>query len=1059
MESENKNLKKGKKDKIPFALRNKKTGKVLFCTVAVAFTKFAANNYESKIELKDKNGVTRKIFFPLSNTCNLGKIKLKYEQSEEAIRLLDLIGISRYKLEYKFGWKYSLKDKKNIYDEYGINENSNDELVGNIVSGLYQLNTGENNPANKNLDLSYGGWRDWDNQSTVSNDFWHRFYEKICVEEKYQWMKFYRNLNMTLNNNGDPSSSNGLHHSGKEQKDGLFCNGVLTTALSNGNVETLRKEIFNFGHFVGPDSYIYDFNEIYPNEDINLYKNYLGFILWNKLPDKQTNKADYAKEILNYISNKNEDLRKFITENQVQYNDEDGRFEMNMDGKNKHDANAWIYSTFFPVPNKNYVKYSFFELQYNLSPISLSEKGKSKNIHSYSEFLLKQLGFYHDGIDGEDIKSNAQEEYDKIALKVTKAEDWRKENFNFIKNTVEYFKRDFSFANVAIFNGAEKKKLEEALKVKSIDSLLNRFFKNPTKVKTCLEDNENHEGNAYWCADYFEYSSNNHLSTEGEKLANIIFNNIKKTSIAKECNEMDEDNVKCGFARALFECLQVNGDYDKFIDELRINLSFYVRNNMGSTLSPAKMKLKTEFRQKFVKFKTEIQELKVKQNEAWNKVMTAKTSHKHNNNDDCQKCEECIKLREEANKINAELEQKQKEMDKEFFSVQQLDFLKTEKIISENDFAQTNKEALEIAKNKIDALDLKKLMPGKKMLDNDEAKLKNKIYNRFEDTIKNYPNISYEEFVARLNKEILICKYDGLEKTLFNMIWEFDLERENNKDLENDYWDNMVVMRLYHLVQHFFHTPGILSDVNELNENDMREIALNMEDVRFYLKTNPEKLILDEKKSAVENLIIRLFKGTSLEKNILGYMDWFKNGINDFCQMTTEVIHITQSNGISLATKNRQLKNGFFVNCDNGLIKNFCVPLQMLAELSETEFKPNIKEGVKLADPNETCDLTLNDDNDWEILNEDEIFERSDKSFDILINTATYITPEHLKKLMDCWNPEDYITKMGNHLLNTGATKSIFGLINEGVRVDNEGKDEKLGNNHRKELFPMIKEL
>ena len=91
------------------------------------------------------------------------------------MKLLDLIGISRYKLEASSGWKSSLKDEKNIYDEYGIHEDSHGAFVGNIVSGLYQLNADENNPANKNLDLSYGGWRDWDNQSTASNDFWHRF--------------------------------------------------------------------------------------------------------------------------------------------------------------------------------------------------------------------------------------------------------------------------------------------------------------------------------------------------------------------------------------------------------------------------------------------------------------------------------------------------------------------------------------------------------------------------------------------------------------------------------------------------------------------------------------------------------------------------------------------------------------------------------------------------------------------------------------------------------------------------------------------------------------------
>ena len=1049
MEFEDDKLSKKEKTKIPFALRNKKTGKVLFCTVVANFTEFAANNYESKTELKDKNGVIRKIFFPMSNTCDLGKIKLKYEKSEEAMKLLDLIGISRYNLESSFGWKSSLKDKKNIYDEYGIKEPSS--IAGNVVSGLYQLNSNEKNPVNKNLDLSYGGWRDWDNQSTASNDFWHRFYEKICTEEKYQWMKFYRNLNMTFC--GKP----------------LSCHGVLTTALSNGNLETLQKEIFDFGHFVGPDTYIYDFNEIYPKDNINLCKNYLGFILWNKLPDEKTNKADYAKEILNYVSGKNEDLKKFIEENQVRYNDKDRRFEMSMDGENKHDANAWIYSAFFPVPSKNYQKYSFYKSKSNL-PEEYQRKMETEKIDNYgpvwsNKFKLEKQEILQalNKAEAEEQISNARGGFVK---NVAKSQEWRKENFNFINNTVKYFKRDFSFKDVVNFDEEEKKRLEKALETKSIDSLLNRFFKNPGVVKRCLENNNEDEygdGFEYWCADYFEYSSNNCLSSEGEKVADIIFNNIKNTSIAKKFNNMHKYNVEYGFSRALFECLQVNVNYDKFIEELRINLSFYIRNDQWSRLDKDAMKLKTEFRQKFVKFTTEIQKLKVKHNEAWNKVMNAKTSHQHNDNDDCQKCQECIKLREEAKQINTELTQKQNEMDEEFFSVKDFDFLKQKKIIDENDFAQTNQEALEIAKNKINDLDLKKLISEKKMSGDYEEELKNKIYNRFEDTIKNYPNISCEDFVARLNKEILICKYDGLEKTLFNIIWEFDLELKNNKNLENDYWDSMVIMRLYHLVQHFFHTAGILSDTNELSENDMREIALNMEDVRFYLKTNPKKLILDEKKSAVEILIIRLFKGTSLEEKISGYVEWFKNGVNDFCQMTTEVIHITQLNGVAFTTKNRQLRNGFFVNCDDGLIKNFCVPLQTLAESKENhnakKFKPNIKEGVKLADPDETCDLTLNDNDDWEILDEDQIFELSDKSFDILISTATYITPKHLKKLMDCWKREDYVNKMEDHLLNISAGDSIFGLINKGKRVDDKGKDEQSANNHREELFPMIKSL
>ena len=960
MEFDDKSLEKGKKDKIPFALRNKKTSKVLFCTVVAVFTEFAANNYEAKTELKDKNGVTRKIFFPLSNTCNLGKIKLKYEKSEKSMKLLDLIEISRYNLEASSGWKSSLKDEKNIYDEYGIHEDSHGAFVGNIVSGLYQLNSNEENPVNKNLDLSYGGWRDWDNQSTASNDFWHRFYEKICTEEKYQWMKFYRNLNMTL-------SDAHMHF-----YDELFCHGVLTTALSNGNLETLRQKIFNFGHFVGPDSYIYDFNEIYPNDDINLYKNYLGFILWNKLPDKKTNKADYAKEILNYISENNRDLKTFITKNQVQYNNEDERFEMSMDGKNRHDANAWIYSAFFPVPSKNYPKYSFYKRKSNL-PKEYQRKMETENIDNYgpvwsNKFKLEKRKIL-EALNKDEAEKQISNVYGKFVENVAKSQEWRKENFNFINNTVEYFKRDFNFENVVDFDEEEKKKLEKALEVKSIDLLLNRFFKNPSAVKECLNDNE---PDIDWCLDRFErYNS---LNYEGENLANIIFKNIIKTSIAKKCKKMSKYNVKYGFARALFECLQATADYDKFIDELRINLSFYIINNQGEFLGENAMTLKTEFRKKFVKFKTEIQKLRAEYN---SKLQEYKKNH---NNKIDRKDPEYQKIAA----ISKSADEKQKEMDEKFFSVKDFYFLKKEKNINENNFAQANQEALEIAKNKINGLDLKKLISKNEMSVEDEKKLKNEIYNHFEDMVKNYPDISYKDFVAYLNKEILICKYDGLEKTLFNMIWEFELELKNNENLENDYWDNMVVMRLYHLVQHFFHTAGILSDTNELSENDMREIALNMEDVRFYLKTNPDKLILEKEKSAVENLIIRLFKGTSLEEKISGYIEWFKNGVNDFCQMTTEVIHITQSNGVSFATKNRQLKNGFFVNCDDGLIKNFYVPLQTVAKFSKKEFKPLIKSDIKLVDPNESCDLTLSDD-ECEILDKDQISDLLDKSFDILI--------------------------------------------------------------------------
>ena len=1036
MEPKNNYLLKEKENKIPFALWEKKTGRILFVAPVAAFTDFAANALNLEKELKDEKIADKKIVFTMANTCDLGKTKLKYEQSEDAMKLLDMIGISRGSLENSDGWKNSLRDKTNIYDEYGIYECSYIKIVGNIVSGLYQLNSNANKQVNKNLDLSYGGYRDYDNQSTVSNDFWHRFYGKIANDPQYEWIKFYRNLNMTLRDN-----EQGLKYN-------LFCHSVLTTALSNGNVETLRKKIFDFGHFVGPDSYIYDFNKIYSNDDINKYKNYLRFILWNKLPDEKAKKADYAREILNYISGKNDKFKKFITENQVQYNDEDGRFEMTMDRKNIHDANAWLYSTFFQVLDKNCTRYIFYRSQFESKLKTLEKQGIVDYLSALKIKIgdhIKKSSEYSFEEDESDDEDPYESKYQEIALKVTKSKAWKKDNFSFIENTVKYFKRDFNFEDVVIFNELEKEKLKKDLEYKSIDSLLKRFFENPDEVKECLEYNEREDE---WEAGRFENMYNNCLSNEGKESADIIFDNIKETSIAKKYNRiriMDRimDNVKYGFARSLFECLQVNGDYDKFIDELRINLSFYIRNDIGSVLRPDKMKLKTEFRQKFLRLKTEIQELKAKYNSKFQEYMKSHSNKKIDTKDS-----EYQKI----TAINQRAEEKQKEMDKDFFSVKQFNFLKEKKIIDENDFAQTNSKALEIAKNKISAL-------------NEEKELKNRIYNRFEDTVKNYTDISYEEFVAYLNKEICVCKYNGLEETLFNMIWEFDLELKNNKiekiyssSLVSNYWDKMVVMRLYHLVQHFFHTAGILSDVNELQKDEMRELALNMEDIKFYLKTNPNKLIVDENKNSIENLIIRLFKGTSLEKNILNYIGWFKSGINDFCQMTTNVIHITQLNGVSLATKNRKLENGFFVNCGNGLIKLFFVPLQRLAELSKKEFKPLIKSYVKLVDPKDTCNLTLNNDK-WEILDKEQIFELSDKSFDILVNTATYITPEHLKKLMDSWQSNNYVETMEKHLLNTEAEESIFGLINRGRYENDNSEDRYYGNKYKEELFPMIKEL
>ena len=113
---------------------------------------------------------------------------------------------------------------------------------------------------------------------------------------------------------------------------------------------------------------------------------------------------------------------------------------------------------------------------------------------------------------------------------------------------------------------------------------------------------------------------------------------------------------------------------------------------------------------------------------------------------------------------------------------------------------------------------------------------------------------------------------------------------------------------------------------------------------------------------------------------------------------------------------------------------------------------------MKLVDPKATCNLTLNND-EWEILDKEQIFELSDKSFDILVNTATYITPEHLKKLMDSWQSNNYVETMEKHLLNTEAEESIFGLINRGRYENDNSKVEYYGNKYKEELFPMIKEL
>ena len=60
---------------------------------------------------------------------------------------------------------------------------------------------------------------------------------------------------------------------------------------------------------------------------------------------------------------------------------------------------------------------------------------------------------------------------------------------------------------------------------------------------------------------------------------------------------------------------------------------------------------------------------------------------------------------------------------------------------------------------------------------------------------------------------------------------------------------------------------------------------------------------------------------------------------------------------------------------------------------------------------------------------------------------------------MECWKREDYVNKMEDHLLNTSAGNSIFGLINKGERINDKNKGEDDGNEYKQELFPMIKEL
>ncbi|MBQ9491604.1 MAG: hypothetical protein IJU86_02375, partial [Firmicutes bacterium] len=207
-----------------------------------------------------------------------------------------------------------------------------------------------------------------------------------------------------------------------------------------------------------------------------------------------------------------------------------------------------------------------------------------------------------------------------------------------------------------------------------------------------------------------------------------------------------------------------------------------------------------------------------------------------------------------------------------------------------------------------------------------------------------------------------------------------------NKNNEPDYRDNEQVMRVYQFIQYIFNAVGYLA-FEKCDKKDLQMIIFNREEFIFQLSKGTYKTFLIPGKSAFDNLVINLIKGTSLQKKCLAEnIAWIRDMV---CRLDGKTNGAKKMSQFSLAAFNeedRMLKNGFFNNArKNNAIQTFFIPLQTIEnqiwqyKIWTDRIKPKLGSKIKMADLNKKCRLTLSDN--WEQVSVDQMIEDSNKGY------------------------------------------------------------------------------
>ena len=998
----NKNI----KDYLISIWKHRTTGEFLIAMQVAVMQKLLDNKYV------DKNGDEWKLFNPLETTCQLGRLELKSAYSNEFKKDMESLNISTgVVLEFR---KAFIDDSKNV-DEYG-----HKMWLDNIFTMLYKFgstngdNNSINNSVNKNFNFSYVGINDDDVYGTNANDFWRQYFAKICASDNSKYMLFYKHMNLPFRWDGDVSLS-------------------LNTSLSKGHIYSLRKQIADKGHFLGCDGYIYDFNEIYPKEKVELYKKYIDFILNGKLPDKSNNKKqDYASEIIKHLINLDQKSKDFIYTNKVEYNIKKNRFEMNI-GKNRYDATAWVYSRFFTNLKPGCKKYW-------LAVDKNHTVNMDKNIHN----LYDYNGLI--GVEG----------CETIVRKIIKDVENAPESFYFIKNAAEYLEK--SLANIDFIDEKAASELKKIINSEK-NSGINKFFSKPEEIKAIMLEEQEHLIHCYFgkhdlfqsCFDCINKKTEleSVLSQDGNKLLKLIQKGLGSRKYVCKKDEF-EKFLLVAVARALFETFQFGGDYNYFVDHLRIYVSPIFKEDAYELLKKSGLfddllvlfdpvKLSKPFHT----FETQIKKIRCRINSLSYECQLKHSEIKKISLDSDKTTDKIlkeelegkiIKLREEnantwnqVKELQKKLAEEQNEMDSMFLTGKDFDFLQEPEnpIISQDDFGQTaNDKLLDALKKKIDQTKIKNFVKSKfGLLDNDdrlqqsEQELKADLCKFIAKEIKDYGQVTdYNDLSFFIETYIRERFDDELNKAIFNMVSNFkEAYKYNGNKLVSNYQKNMSVMRIYHFIQHVFNAVGHLA-FEKCDIEDMQMIIFNKEEIISSLRKNLDEMFLIAGKNAFDSLLINLIKGTSLAKNRLAEnIVWLRNMILGLDEKTVNVKEISQFSLAAFNDKNRKIKNGFFSNSRKGnIIQNFFIPIQTLEEQIEDDrqkiwtkiIKPKIGSKIKLADLNTKCDLIL--DSNWKRVTVQEMLEYSKNAKCEELNKINFIESEDEK---DSENQNDIINE------------------------------------------------